>query len=162
MTVNFFVQHTLDHAAGVPVDGGAFQRAGIDLAKLRSLGKAYRQGWLTNVMARITPMTARSLDDYVLMADLFTGSAYEADMLLQTFAADMARFAITAGVYFSPLHTPPQMASHVRLWQQVAELLTAKFDIEAPALGRTTLAYTPRMDADMAFVRAMVQQRMVA
>lgn len=162
MSGNFFLQYTLDTAAGIPVDAGAYTRLGIDLAKLRSLGTAYRQGWLANVMARVTPMTTRSRDDYVMMADLFVGSAYEAEVLLATFAADIGRFALTAGMYFSPEHTPQPMAKHMSLWREISGLLAGKFGVEIPVVGRTTLAYTPQFDADMAFVRGMVQGRLAA
>ncbi|MCP5404723.1 MAG: hypothetical protein H6922_00645 [Pseudomonadaceae bacterium] len=156
-----FQQHTANIAACTTVNMEAYKRyeATVNLAKLQALGKAFCQGWLHNVMTRITPMTARNQNDYVMMADLFIHDAAEASALLETYAADLTRFAVTAGVYFSPIYTPPAMESHMALWREMALLFAEKFGINAPAFRSAVIAASPKLDADIAFVRGALARR---
>ena len=120
-------------AAGRSVDAEAVRRRGLDLAHLRRLGEAYRMGWLHNVMGRITPLTTRSTDEYLTMADLFIESGSEANHLLDRYDADLEEFCIGAGIMVTERMTyetvSPEIQAHVFLYRDINVLFADKFGI---------------------------------
>ncbi|MFZ2587202.1 MAG: hypothetical protein WAZ18_03655 [Alphaproteobacteria bacterium] len=130
-----FANHMLNVAAGCTVDACAYGQweHRLNMMKVKALGEGFLAGWLHNLMARITPLTARDTDDYLMMADLFITDATQATALLQKMSCDMSAFATAAGLYFSPTTTPPEMALHKAVYQQIASRLGEKFGMETPA-----------------------------
>lgn len=151
------VQRSLELAAGTRVDGSAYEGWNINLAKLQSLGRCYREGWLHNVLRRITPLTIRQLDDYAMMADLFVMEKAEAQILLARMSRDLSTFATTAGTL--PGHASLQQ--HTALYEKLSTLLAEKFSIEAPAPFAST-TFDAEAQAQMPFVRNFLRQRAVA
>lgn len=150
------VERSLDLAAGTRVDIQAYDNWGINLAKLQSLGRCYRDGWLHNVLCRITPLTARQLDDYSMMADLFVQSADEAEELLTRMSADLSAFATAAGVHPTNNSAAP-IRNHLALYEAVSILLAQKFEIDIPApFGSTTI--NAAMQSQMPFVRQFISK----
>lgn len=157
--VGHFADHTLNVAAGTPVDSRAYERWSVHLnmMKVRALGEAYRKGWLHNVMARVTPMTVRNSDDYCMMADLFVTDAATASAVLAQMSRDMSAFAVAAGLYFSPHHTPPEMSAHMELYAHISTTLGNKFGFMPPEpFARTTIAASDMTHAG--FVREFIQK----
>ncbi len=144
----------LDVTAGMPVDPKAFHKHNLNLAKLKTLAGGYKQGWLHNLMGRITPCTLRSPDDYVMMADLFIADADTAQTLLTQMSADMTAFATTAGLAYSS----PEMARHRELYQRLSTVLSSKYGFEAPAPFASTV-FRADQQAHMAFVRGFLRSR---
>jgi hypothetical protein len=154
-----FADHMLNIAAGTTVDGCAYQQwaSQLNMMKLRALGQAYKQGWLTNLMARITPMTVRNGDDYVMMADLFITEVGQAQQLLNKMSKDMSAFATAAGLFYSPTSTPQEMQGHIRLYNRIAKLLSTKFGFAAPQpFASTTIDAS--VQAQMPFIRTFMRQ----
>lgn len=150
-----FADHMLNVAAGTVVDGCAYTAWGskLNMMKLKALGQAYTKGWLHNVMARITPLTVRDQDDYVMMADLFVLSSETAEVLLRKMSRDLTAFATAAGVMFEHGNVPPKLAAHVAMYKAVARKMEQKFDIEAPKLFAST-TFDSAMQAEMPFIRS--------
>jgi hypothetical protein len=122
----------LDLAAGCPVDSAAYHRYPLNIPRLTAMGKAYRAGWLTNVLGRITPLTTYSIDDYVAMADLFVPDAFTANTMLHKMSADLSAFAAAAGV--NPCtEDGPALRVHKALYEAISRLLAGKFGITPPA-----------------------------
>lgn len=144
----------LDVTAGMPVDPKAFHQHSLNLAKLKTLAVGYKQGWLHNLMGRITPYTLRSPDDYVMMADLFVPNAESAQALLSKMSADMTAFATTAGLAY----TAPEMSRHRELYQRLSTMLGSKFGVETPAPFASTV-FRADQQAHMAFVRGFLRSR---
>lgn len=156
---------SLELAAGVPVNAAAYEEAvaagDMNLAKLQALGRAFRQGWLHNVLARITPLTTRETTDYTRMAALFIGSQAEAEVLLTKLSADLSRFATLAGVIVQGQRVPQPLQQHVALYQAIAATLSETFGMQAPKpFASTTIDATAQ--AEMAFVRQFVKEKFVA
>lgn len=126
-------QRSTTLAAGRKVDELALRQWSIDLVTLRKLGEAYRLGWLHNVMARITPITLRRRDDYVIMADLFVESAEDAEGLLNKLLADLELFCSFAGItpteFMTRERVSPELSAHVQLFTDIQTLLCEKFNI---------------------------------
>ncbi len=122
-------------ALGYDVDCAAAAKWGLDLATLKRLAEAYRMGWLHNVMSRITPLTVRRQEDYVVMADLFILSEEEAAQLLSKFQTDMELFCQMAGIQITEHMTKdgvsPELKAHVALYDAIANLLAVKYGILA-------------------------------
>jgi hypothetical protein len=149
------VQRSLDLAAGTPVSALAYEEAGINLAKLQVLGKAYRQGWLHNVLRRITPLTTRETDDYVLMADLFIADAAQAHDLLTKMSSDLSMFATAAGVQIYGA-IPLPLRPHTTLYQTIAGHLERKFAIQAPRAFAAGV-FDAQAQNEMPFIRSFVK-----
>ncbi len=133
----------------------------MNLAKLQALGKAYRQGWLHNVLARITPLTARETTDYTRMAALFIATQAEAEALLGKLSADLSRFATLAGVIIEGQRVPPPLAQHHALYQAIGAQLATMFAITIPpAFASTTIDATAQ--AEMPFVRQFMKAKFAA
>lgn len=127
---NNLIERSLDLAAGTTVDAEAYGRWPLNLSKLQSLGKGYRQGWLQNVFQRITPLTVRERDDYLMMADLFILTRMQAEVLLLAFGQDITRFATKAGV---SLHeNTPELQGHVGMYHAIGQVLVNKFGLTVP------------------------------
>lgn len=150
--VTSLIERSLELAAGTKVNLDAYEDHQLNLAKLQCLGKAYRQGWLHNVLRRITPLTARQTEDYVLMAELFITNASQAEELLQTLSQSLMEFATVAGV--SPASAT--MRSHRELYQTIAHKLTARYAVEAPAAFAST-TITAQQQAQIPFIRNFLQ-----
>lgn len=154
-----FADHMLNVAAGTTVDACAYQQHSLrlNMVKLKALGNAYKQGWLSNLMARITPLTVRDGDDYVMMADLFITEVGQAQELLAKMSRDMSAFATAAGLFYSPSFTPPEMTQHVRLYNRIASALATKFGFKAPQpFASTTIDAS--VQAQMPFIRTFLRQ----
>lgn len=151
------VERSLDLAAGTRVSLEAYEHWGINLAKLQSLGRCYRQGWLHNVLRRITPLTIRQLDDYAMMADLFIQTPADAKLMLGRMSQDLSRFATAAGVMPTLSGTAPALQIHVQLYQKLAALLEDKFDFIAPA-PFASATFDAQAQAEMPFVRNFIKQ----
>lgn len=154
-----FADHMLNVAAGTTVDGCAYQQwsSRLNMMKLRALGQAYKQGWLTNLMARITPLTVRDGDDYVMMADLFVTEVGQAQDLLSKMSRDMSAFATAAGLFYSPTFTPQEMQGHIRLYNRISKTLATKFGFTAPQpFSSTTIDAS--VQAQMPFIRTFMRQ----
>lgn len=150
--VTNLIQRSLELAAGTQVNLAAYEDHQLNLAKVQCLGKAYRQGWLHNVLRRITPLTARQTEDYVLMAELFITTKAQAELLLQTLSQSLTEFATVAGV--SPASAT--MRSHRELYQLIAQKLEMRHGVEAPsAFASTTI--TAQQQAQIPFVRHFLQ-----
>lgn len=161
MSYNSLVERSLDLAAGTRVDLAAYESWGINLAKLQSLGRCYRQGWLHNVLRRITPLTLRELDDYVMMADLFIANAADAKLMLGAMSQDLSKFAIAAGINAGNTQLPPQIQNHLTLYNKLAGLLAEKFSMEAPA-PFASATFDAEAQRDMPFVRNFLKQHFAA
>jgi hypothetical protein len=146
------VERSLDLAAGTKVNPDAYEAAGINLAKLQAVGKAFRTGWLHNVLQRITPITAREVDDYLLMADLFINSKAEAQHLLQGMSRDLSMFATAAGVTVAHNVIPFQLKPHTALYHTMAERLTTKYNFIAPQPFASTV-FDAKAQAQIPFIR---------
>ena len=121
-------------SAGKEVDEKAIQRWNIDLATLRKLGDAYRSGWLHNVLSRITPLTMRRRDDYLMMADVFILTKQEAEHVLDRFDADMELFCAMAGItvteHMTMYNASPEIKAHIDLYRDVNRIFNRKFAVE--------------------------------
>jgi hypothetical protein len=161
-------ERSLELAAGTPVSRAAYEELAeqgqMNLAKLQALGKAFRQGWLHNVLARITPLTARETTDYTNMAALFVQNKAQAEMLMHKLSADLSRFATLAGVTVGASGNsavPVALLQHVNLYQQIGAVLQASVGAKVPApFASTTIS--SRDQADMPFVRDYVRERFAA
>ena len=158
-------ERSLELAAGVPVNRAAYDvlsAEGImNLAKLQVLGKAYRQGWLANVLERITPLTTRETADYEHMAAMFINTRAEAEALMSKLSADLSRFATLAGVVPQGNIIPIPMMSHVNLYQKIGAVVAEKFDMTVPApFASSTI--DAKAQAAMPFIRAFVRERFAA
>ena len=154
------VQRSLDLAAGTCVSLEAYEAANINLAKLQALGKAYRQGWLHNVLRRITPLTISQTDDYVLMADLFVENAAQATEMLNAMSADLSAFATAAGIVIHGA-IPMPLRPHTTLYQAIAGKMERKFGMVAPRAFRSAV-FDERAQAEMPFIRDYVNSRFKA
>ncbi len=163
MATNLF-SRSLELAAGVPVNRAAYEAAvdaGMNLAKLQALGRAYRQGWLHNVLARITPLTARETTDYSLMAALFITTKAEAESLMAKLSADLSRFATLAGVIVEGKRIPQPLQMHYQLYQTIGAQLQETYGIFMPkAFASTTIDATAQ--AEMMFVRKFIKGHFAA
>lgn len=147
---NSLIERSLDLAAGTTVDAEAYARWPINLAKLQSLGKGYRQGWLQNVFQRITPITVRERDDYLMMADLFILTRMQAEVLLQLFGQDITRFATTAGAV---LHeNTPELQGHLGMYRAIGTVLANKFQLMVPTPFRS-VTMNGLAEGDRRFIR---------
>jgi hypothetical protein len=155
---------SLELAAGVPVNAEAYEQycteGDMNLAKLQVLGKAFRQGWLHNVLARITPLTARETTDYERMASLFITSPKAAEALLAQMSRDLSRFATAAGLLVNSV-IPMALLQHTNLYQKIATQMADMHGIKAPkAFASTTIDAATQ--ADMPFIRQYVRERFAA
>jgi hypothetical protein len=152
---NSLIERSLDLAAGTAVDAEAYGRWSLNLAKLQSLGKGYRQGWLQNVFQRITPLTVREMDDYLMMADLFILTRMQAEVLLQLFGQDITRFATQAGV---PLHENTQeLQGHVGMYRAIGQVLSNKFGLTVPPPFRS-VTMNGLAEDDSSFIRGYLNE----
>jgi len=127
------VERSLDLAAGTRVNRQAYEEWGLNLAKLQSLGRCYREGWLHNVLTRITPITHTNFDDYYMMADLFITEAAQARELLTALSRGLSAFATAAAVVPAGKVVPLPVGNHLKLYQGLAGRLEQRFGITAPA-----------------------------
>jgi hypothetical protein len=122
-------------SAGGDVDNGAVERWGVDLAYLKKLGEAYRMGWLHNVLSRITPLTMRKRDDYLMMADIFVLDEDAAENILDRFDSDLELFCSMAQIQITEHMTmdsvSEELRCHIDLYTDVANILCEKFALEA-------------------------------
>lgn len=163
MTVIYtsLVQRSLDLAAGTPVNADAYEHWGINLAKLKSLGSCYRNGWLHNVLARITPITLNEMDDYVMMAELFITTKAQARQLLQALNRGLSGFATVAGYNAAAQVVPIQLANHVALYTRIAASLADTYDVEAPA-PFTSTTINRELQAQIPFIRTFLSRHFKA
>lgn len=164
MTTTLY-SRSLELAAGVPVNAEAYETAvamgEMNLAKLQALGKAYRQGWLHNVLARITPLTARETTDYTRMAALFVANKAEAESLLTKLSADLSRFATLAGVIVEGKRIPQPLEQHMALYQAIAGQMAETYGVKVPKpFASTTIDAAAQ--AEMMFVRKFVKDKFAA
>lgn len=156
---NSLVARSLDLAAGLRVDADAYYKWGINLAKLQCLGKAYRKGWLHNVLRRITPLTTPQVDDYVMMADLFVTGAAESQIILSQMSRDLSVFAAAIGSGAG--NKPPLLQQHIDLYNRMSEVLSEKFGFAAPApFASTTL--DAETQQEMATIRHLIDRHIHA
>jgi hypothetical protein len=155
------VERNLDLAAGTHVSREAYENWGINLAKLQSLGRCYRNGWLHNVLRRITPLTINQFDDYLMMADLFIANAADAKLMLGQMSQDLSKFATAAGVVPSLTGSPPMLHNHLRLYFELAALLEYKFMISIPAPFASTTVDVSAQE-EIPFIRSYLKQRFAA
>lgn len=154
---NSLVARSLDLAAGTRTSVEAYDEWGINLAKLQKLGKCYREGWLHNVLTRITPITLREMDDYLMMADLFISNKSDAQYLCSALSRSLSAFATVAGFTASAKVVPIQLTNHVALYQQIASRLGERFSFIAPApFASTTI--NREMQAQIPFIRNFINQ----
>lgn len=121
-------------SAGCEIDEEAVERWGIDLATLKKLGEVYRMGWLHNVLSRITPLTMRQRDDYLMMADIFVVDEEVAEGILDRFDSDLELFCSMAQIQITEHMTldnvSEELRSHIDLYVDIADILCKKFDLE--------------------------------
>jgi hypothetical protein len=114
-------------------DNDAISRRGLGDMMVQKLEEAFNEGWLHNVLSRITPLTLRRRDDYMAMTDVFVGDADAANHLLDRFDADLELFCSVAGIsvtsHMSVNTVSEELRAHVALYMDVATLLTKKFKI---------------------------------
>lgn len=155
------VSRSLDLAAGTRTSVKAYDAWGINLAKLQKLGKCYREGWLHNVLTRITPITTREMDDYLMMADLFIANKSDAQYLCSVLSRSLSAFATIAGFTATAKVVPIQLENHVKLYRQIAEILEERFAFKAPApFASTTI--NREMQAQIPFIRNFINQHFKA
>jgi hypothetical protein len=158
-------ERSLELAAGVPVSRAVYEAMSaegtMNLAKLQALGKAYRQGWLANVLARITPLTTRETADYEHMAALFINTQAEAETLMAKLSGDLSRFAAMAGVVSQGNVIPMPMMSHVNMYQKIGAVVAEKFGMAVPA-PFASATIDAQTQAAIPFVRAFVKERFAA
>ena len=154
--------HCLEIAAGIPVDAAAYGKyEGLNLARVQRLGRGYREGWLANVLRRITPLTARNQEDYLIMADLFITTKDEAEALARRMSGDLLAFATAAGLYATAQTIPSEMREHVALYRGITNLLEQKFDFTAPA-PFASATVDADLQGQMSFIRGFMQSRLDA
>ena len=157
------LERNVDLAAGQHTNLKAYQawaarKADFNLAKLQKLGKCYREGWLHNVLTRITPITSAEMDDYIMMADLFINSKSEAQYLCRVLSRSLSAFATIAGVAATAKVVPIQLTNHMELYKVISSRLEHRFSFEAPApFASTTISR--EMQAQIPFIRGFLQQR---
>ena len=155
------VSRSLDLAAGTRTSVTAYDSWGINLAKLQRLGKCYREGWLHNVLTRITPITTREMDDYQMMADLFVANKSDAQYLCSILSRSLSAFATIAGLPATAKVVPIQLENHVKLYTQISQSLEEKFAFKAPApFASTTI--NRDMQAQIPFIRDFINQHFKA
>jgi hypothetical protein len=145
--------HVLDLAAGMPVDKRAYHRRSLNIPRLQALARAYRAGWLDNVLRRVTPLTTYNLEDYVAMADLFVTERAVAERLLAKMSTDLSTFAALSGLAAMPGHVPEELRAHVALYEAIGQVLAGKFGVAVPA-PFASARLDAKAQAEMAFVRA--------
>ena len=151
------VARSLDLAAGIRTNGTAYDSWGINLAKLQKLGKCYREGWLHNVLTRITPITLREMDDYYMMSDLFIANKSDAQYLCSVLSRSLSAFATVAGFQATAKVVPIQLTNHVALYNGIASRLEQRFAFKAPApFASTTISKD--MQAQIPFIRSFINQ----
>ena len=98
------------------------------------LEEAYQAGWLHNVLSRITPLTMRRRQDYIVMADLFIENDEAAEHVLDRFDSDLELFCsvadITVTKHMTSANVSDELRAHVDLYNEIAEIFYNKFDIE--------------------------------
>lgn len=156
------VQRSLDLAAGTRVNAEAYAEWGINLAKLQKLGKCYREGWLHNVLGRITPITTGEMDNYCMMADLFVMNKSDAQYLCAVLNRSLNTFAVAAGVNMTLKVVPIQIENHVRLYQALAARLEDRFQFVAPAPFTGSATLTRDVQAQIPYIRQFLGQRFKA
>jgi hypothetical protein len=151
------VARSLDLAAGMRTNLEAYDEWGINLAKLQKLGKAYREGWLHNVLTRITPITHAEMDDYLMMTDLFIHSKSDAQYLSGVLSRSLSAFATVAGIAATAKVVPMQLTNHVALYEKITQRLEERFEFTAPApFSSTTISRD--MQAQIPFIRSFLKQ----
>lgn len=156
-TYTSLVSRSLDLASGTRTSVEAYDEWGINLAKLQKLGKCYREGWLHNVLARITPITAREFDDYFMMTDLFILNKSDAQYLCSVLSRSLSAFATVAGIPATSRVVPIQLTNHVALYNGIASRLGTRFGFTAPApFASTTI--NREMQARIPFIRQFLNQ----
>lgn len=151
------VARSLDLAAGIRTNAAAYDEWNINLAKLQKLGKCYREGWLHNVLTRITPITLREMDDYLMMADLFITSKSEAQYLCSVLSRSLSAFSTIAGIPATSKVVPIQLTNHVELYKGIASRLETRFAFKAPApFASTTISRD--MQSQIPFIRSFINQ----
>lgn len=163
MTVIYtsLVQRSLDLAAGTRTNAQAYDDWDLNLAKLQKLGKCFREGWLHNVLGRITPITHGEMSDYKMMADLFITTKAEAQQLCAALSRSLSAFATVAGVHASAKVVPIQLENHLMLYHSIAESLEQRFGFTAPApFGSTTISR--EMQAQIPFIRSFISKHFKA
>lgn len=159
------LERNIDLAAGMRTNVQAYkewsqkgQSKSLNLAKLQKLGVCYREGWLHNVLTRITPITAAEMDDYIMMADLFIMTKSEAQYLCRMMSRSLSAFATIAGVAATSKVVPIQLSNHVELYKCISSRLEQRFEFEAPApFASTTISR--EMQAQIPFIRGFLNQR---
>ncbi|PZP39290.1 MAG: hypothetical protein DI585_04570 [Pseudomonas fluorescens] len=151
------VSRSLDLAAGTRTNVESYDKWGINLAKLQKLGKCYREGWLHNVLTRITPITSNESNDYLMMADLFVNNKSDAQYLCGVLSRSLSAFATVAGVSSGSKVVPIQLNNHVELYNRIASSLEERFGFKAPApFASTTISR--EMQAQIPFIRGFLNQ----
>jgi hypothetical protein len=113
-------------------------------------------------MGRITPMTARDSNDYVLMADLFITQPADAASLMEKMSTDLTRFATEAGINPSNPDAAEYrwLSAHLSLYSQIGSLLTQKFGISVPrAFSSTTIQPQQNNTDNTIFLRNFLRNR---
>lgn len=127
-------ERCLQLSAGGYIDCAAAERWDMDLQSLRRLAEAYKVGWLHNVMSRITPLTLRRQEDYLMMADLFVENAGAAQRLLEKFQADLELFCELAGIqvteHMNMDSVSDELTAHIQLYKEIGKVLADKFGID--------------------------------
>ncbi len=154
--------HCLEIAAGIPVNAAAYGKyEGLNLARVQRLGRGYRGGWLANVLRRITPLTARSREDYLIMADLFITTKEEAEAMVARMSGDLSAFAAAAGLYATAQSIPSEMREHVALYRAISNMLEQKFEFTAPA-PFASATVDAELQQQIPFIRSFMQSRLDA
>jgi hypothetical protein len=157
------LERNIDLAAGMRTNIAAYKQwshspQGLNLAKLQKLGKCFREGWLHNVLTRITPITTAEMDDYIMMADLFILTKSEAQYVCRIMSRSLSAFATIAGVTATAKVVPIQLSNHVELYNHISRRLEQRFEFEAPApFASTTISR--EMQAQIPFIRGFLNQR---
>jgi hypothetical protein len=153
------LQRNLDLAAGTPVDPNAYQAWGINLSKLHKLGQCYREGWLHNVLGRITPITTQEMDDYRMMADLFITTSSDARYLCAVLNRSLSTFAVVAGVNATAKVVPIQLENHVKLYRDIAAGLQVRFAFRAPEPFTASATISREVQNRIPYIRDFMTQR---
>jgi hypothetical protein len=141
----------------------AIEKRSLDATAVTRLENSCNEGWLHNVLSRITPLTLRRRDDYIAMADIFIVKSGQAESLLDRFDADLELFCSMAEIsitkHMSVENVSDELKAHVELYMDIASLLAQKFGIEKrdPIL---MLTESPiMMEATNPFIKEFMDER---
>lgn len=144
-------------------DNAAIEKRKLDSVTVARLKESYDSGWLHNVLGRITPLTLRRREDYIVMADIFIASSEQADHLLDRFDGDLELFCsvaeITVTKHMTAANVSEELRAHVELYTDVANLMHKKWGVEKRDPIRQLVEAPIMLEATNPFIKDFVDSK---